>query len=381
MKLLTHVWLATKCPQMQPLARSCVNRSSRALLVFIPLFLSASSVNAVLFYSTGDPNYNTTAPGGSLTNSGWQYQGIWGSFLGTPIAPKYFLTAHHVGGNVGDPFVFRGVTYVTVAVTNEPGSDLNIWRICGSFPEYAPIYTNKNEAKPPKSFVVFGRGTQRGAPVTTTLLGTVKTNGWFWGSSDGVVRWGENDVAGVITDNTVGDLLQATFDSNGGTNECHLSGGDSAGGLFIKDGTVWKLAGINYAVAGPYNTTNSDANAFSAAIFDGTGLYEKSLAGIWVPASGAGSFYASRISAHVSWINSVINAAVPPEPPILQSSTIAAPPSYTDETNAPVDTVSHTITVPLPNGSRFYRLRACDPMTITTTRVQGDNLVLEYQFQ
>ncbi len=369
---------------MQPLARSRVSRRSRAILVFVPLLLSASSVNAVLFYSTGNPNYNTSAPQGSLTNSGWQFEGAWGVFLGTPIAPKYFLTAHHVGGNVGDPFVFRGVTYVTVAVTNEPGSDLNIWRICGTFPDYAPLYTKSTEVN--KSFVVFGRGTQRGDPVTTSttnLLGqvTVKTNGWFWGSSDAVVRWGENDVAGVVTDDNVGELLQATFDSNGGTNECHLSGGDSAGGLFIKDGQVWKLAGINYAVEGPYNTTDSGPG-FMAAIFDEGGLY--TLVGTnWVftpdtPLNQAGSFYASRISAHANWINSVITANVPPEPPVLQSSASATGP-YADEVNATIDTQSNTITVAAPDESRFYRLRACDPLTITTTRVQDGNLVLNYQ--
>src|SRR6266852_1865597 len=63
---------------------------------------------AVLFYSTADPAHNTTAPTGVLTNSGWQYQGLWGAYLGTPIAPKYFITAAHVGGSVGDRFRFRG---------------------------------------------------------------------------------------------------------------------------------------------------------------------------------------------------------------------------------------------------------------------------------
>ncbi len=376
MKSLTHLWRVTKCPQMQPLARSRMSRNNRALLVFVPLLLSASSVNAVLFYSTGDPNYNTSAPTGSLTNSGWQYQGIWGDFLGTPIAPKYFITAQHVGGVIGQTFNFRGVQYTTTAAYDDPSSDLRIWRICGTFPDYAPLYTKSTEVN--KSFVVFGRGTQRSSPVTTTnLVGTVKTNGWFWGPSDAVVRWGENDVAGVITDNTVGDLLQATFDANGGVNECHLSGGDSAGGLFIKDGPDWKLAGINYSVDGPYSTTNSDAESFATgvAIFDGVGLYEKSVEGIWVPATGPGSFYASRVSAHLSWITSVINADIPP---VLQSSTNADA-GYADEANATVDTASNTITVAAPDGSRFYRLRACDPMTITTVRVQGGNLVFNYQ--
>src|SRR5207237_8860625 len=63
----------------------------------------------------------------------------------TPIAPKYFITAEHVGGGVGAPFVFRGVTYTTTAAYDDASSDLRIWRICGTFPDYAQIYTNGDE--------------------------------------------------------------------------------------------------------------------------------------------------------------------------------------------------------------------------------------------
>src|SRR5437762_2953945 len=261
------MWSATKCPLMQPFARSCVSRSRPVLIVFISLWLGGISANAVLFYATGDPNYNTNAPGGSLTNSGWQFEGTWVGFLGTPIAPKYFIAAGHVGGGVGAPFVFRGVTYTTTAVYDDPSSDLRIWRVCGTFPDYAQIYTNTDEVN--KSFVVFGRGTQRGATVTTTNgLFVVKTNGWQWGAGDGVERWGTNTVAATPDDgNTAGGFLQATFDQNGGGNECHLSNGDSSGAVFIRDGSVWKLAGINYGLNGPYNTTNT-GSGFPAAIFD-----------------------------------------------------------------------------------------------------------------
>jgi hypothetical protein len=364
---------------MQSVPDSCISRRS-ALIVFLALLLNTISSRAIIFYSTGDPNYNTTAPGGSLTNSGWQYEGIWGGFLGTPIAPKYFITAQHIGGAIGQTIVFHGVPYTTTAVFDDPDSDLRIWRICGTFPEYAQIYSNTNEVG--LSFVVVGRGTQRAAPVTTTnVLGTVKTNGWRWGPYDGVSRWGENAVTGAVDggsifDSGLGELLQATFDASGGANECHLSSGDSGGAMFIKDGSVWKLSGINYAVDGPYSTTNTDPG-FDAAIFDGVGLYKKDVASTWLPASGPGSFYATRVSAHVSWINSVINASVAAGPPILQSSTSAAD-GYADEMNAAVDDASKTITVALPGGSRFYRLRACDRLTIKSIQVLNGNLILTY---
>jgi hypothetical protein len=365
---------------MQSVPDFCRGRPS-ALIVFLTLLMNVFSARGVIFYSTGDPNYNTTAPSGSLTNSGWQYEGTWGIFLGTPIAPKYFITAEHVGGIVGQTIVFRGVAYSTTAVYDDPDSDLRIWRICGTFPDYAQIYTATNEVG--QNCVVIGRGTQRAGPVTTTnVLGIVKTHGWQWGPYDGVIRWGQNVVSGHIDGNTLygivlGDLLQAAFNADGGTNECHLSTGDSGGALFIKDGPVWKLAGINYGVDGPYNTTGADPG-FNAAIFDGAGLYEKGIADMWLPANGPGSFYATRISAHLGWINGVINAGVATDAPILQSS-ISAADGYADEMNATVDDTSKTIAIALPGGSRFYRLRACGLLTIKSIQVQGGNLVLKYE--
>jgi hypothetical protein len=70
-----------------------------------------------------------------------------------------------------------------------------------------------------------------GDPTYNTLPpgGSLTNSGWLWGVADGVQRWGANLVAGVVTDDTVGELLQATFDAQGGADECHLSSGDSTG--------------------------------------------------------------------------------------------------------------------------------------------------------
>ncbi|MGO9245357.1 MAG: hypothetical protein ACLQDC_11395, partial [Verrucomicrobiia bacterium] len=90
-------------------------------------------VQAVILEGTGDPSYNTNAPTGSLTNSGWQYEGQWnndnGPFLGTPIAPTFFLTAQHVSGSSIEPFVYNGVTYTTVTNFDDPSTDLRIWQV------------------------------------------------------------------------------------------------------------------------------------------------------------------------------------------------------------------------------------------------------------
>src|SRR4030095_4654023 len=111
--------------------------------------------------------------------------------LGTPIASNFFITAAHFGGTPGELFNFQGVNYVTDAFFDDPNSDLRIWKVTGTFPTFAPLYTKSDEVG--KSFVVFGRGTQRGAQVTSAGM----VRGWLWGNSDAVQRWGTNDVSRI----------------------------------------------------------------------------------------------------------------------------------------------------------------------------------------
>lgn len=283
---------------------------ARLFLYSLMLVLFAIPARAVLFEATSNATYNTTAPTGALTNSGWQYQGQWnteeGSFLGTPIAPTFFLAAQHIGGLPGDQFIFNGLTYTTVTNFDDPMTDLRIWQVSQTFPSYAPLYTATNEVS--KTCVVLGRGYDRGAPVIVSGV----TNGWQWGNVSGVQRWGENTVSSIYVYPGYGDHLEATFDRRGITNECTLTTYDSSGGVFIQDGSTWKLAGINHAISDPYISTNGvDGSGFNAALVDYGGLYTGG-DGNWQLVTNqvadiAGYFISTRVSVRVSWINSVIN--------------------------------------------------------------------------
>jgi hypothetical protein len=291
------------------------------LVVVLLITANAITVRAILFQSTGDPTFNTNAPSGALTNSGWQYEGYWGTsnvlgnfmfpvgnFLGTPIAPQFFISAAHIFGTTNDVFVFNGVIYHPVAQFTTLDSDLSIWQVAETFPYYAPLYTASGETNSP--VVVFGRGTDRGA---TVIVGGL-TNGWTWGATNWVERWGQSDVSSVTNFGTgVGELLRCTFVGGAGSNECDISEGDSGGGLFIENGGVWELAGVNYGSDGSFSVNANGSNSFSASIIDARGLYEEFGSGNWVlqPATNATpiptAFYSTRISANLDWIESVIN--------------------------------------------------------------------------
>lgn len=275
----------------------------------IPVFAAAAwllaatlPVEAVIFDATADPNYNTSAPTGALTNSGWQFEGQFNGFLGTAIAPHYFLAAQHIHGSIGDPFVLDGTNYHTTALYDDPsaGSDLRLWQVAERLPRYAPVYTGTNEVGAP--MIVFGCGAQRGEPVVTAGL----TNGWYWGTNNYVMRWGSNQVADILTDNGA-PYLYATFDHGAGPDECHLSEGDSSGGVFILADGVWQLAGVNYAVDGYFSTNSAGDNFFNAALYDCYGFYNGAGTN-WslITNHVASGFWMSRVSAHYDWLTNKI---------------------------------------------------------------------------
>lgn len=260
--------------------------------------LAAVTANAVIFFRTGDPTANTTEPTGDLAGSGWQYQGFFAQFLGTTIAPHFFITARHFGP-ASNAFFYRGASYTVVRWFDDSGSDLRIYEVAQLLPDYAPLYSRSDEIG--QHLVVLGRGTQRGDEVFSDAT----LRGWMWGGSDAIMRWGENQVDQIISFGALGDMLYALFDADGYAEEAHLSAGDSGGAVFLEDQGVWKLAGINYAVDGPFYTAPRSGR-FTAALFDTRGFYGDDNVLITGEAPIPSGFYATRISSRLPWIRSVI---------------------------------------------------------------------------
>jgi hypothetical protein len=274
------------------------------LVLSAGLVVTAPS-KAVILYGTDDPSINTTAPTGELAASGWQYEGLFSGFMGTVIASNYFLTANHIGGNVGEFFFFNGNLYTTTAVFRDTASDLAVWQVAGTFPIRAPLYSSPVGTEVNLSLIVFGRGTQRGDPVFVGPDSHV--GGWAWGTYDYVQRWGTNVVSSVFSDPTYGKLLRVPFDTNAGPNEAHLSSGDSGGGVFVLNTSTnrWEFAGVNLSVDGPFSFSMDGSNPFNAAMFDTSGLFVQSDQG-WITAPNPSAFYATEIAARRGFIESVV---------------------------------------------------------------------------
>ncbi len=301
-----------------------------ALLIMTVAYCGTKPAGAVLIIGATDGNGNPTggqnlsAPTDSLVNA-WNLEGTWQTdFTGTPIAPNYFITAAHLGGSVGDTFVYNGVDFTTTAEYTPPdGSDLAIWQVSGTFSSYASINTNSNLVG--QEIGVFGRSAGDGpttAPDGTTL------SGWQWSSNSltGALSWGTNTVAyeGAVSGLT-GQFIGFEFNKALGPNTAALSSGDSGGGVFVQNNGVWVLAGVNSAASGPYNTVSNGGSAtqFNASLYDSSGLY---YSGTTQATTGPSISFATSLSSEAAWINSIISV---PEPsawvPLGCGLAIAAP--------------------------------------------------------
>jgi hypothetical protein len=295
--------------------------------LLVAWMVGTGSARAVLFYDTSDSSHNTSAPSGAYLNSGWQWEGYYGIYLGTMISPNCFITTTHAVTGQTRPTtliskgLFNGggdVTYTIDASVNNglgywpiAGTQLSVLKVNQSFPGYAPLYTGSDEIG--KELVVTGRGGPRGAAVYVNS----ELKGWRTNFSDLTPRWGRNTVTDIITP-SVGSMLVAEFNAVSGIDEAQLSVGDSGGGVFIKQGSAWRLAGINYAAdIGPWDLdSNHNTDVFNAALFDAGGLYYND-GNSWqfLPDQSydiPGGFYASRISDHVAAITQITGSV--PEP-------------------------------------------------------------------
>ncbi|MHA3772873.1 peptidase S1 [Verrucomicrobiota bacterium sgz303538] len=226
------------------------------------LFFSVQSAKALIVYGsdTGGTTDNTMPP---TNNAPWNYvasidgnSGASGVYLGY----GYVITANHVTGALASVSISGSVYAIDQSYTplQIGGADIKLLRIIGD-PGLAPItLIGANDDDTGKDATVIGWGVGKGADVTG--------QGWNWGDDySRMERWGLNTTGSSYVTSGGLSLLYTEFNrpgallggSSAGADEATLSLGDSGGGLFIKYGNTWKLAGI---IAG--------VDTFGSALYD-----------------------------------------------------------------------------------------------------------------
>lgn len=238
--------------------------------------------------------------------------GRWGTNASAvAIGPNHILTTRHQGGGVGTAVVFGGTSYTVAEVIPIGNADLRVARIISpvSLTQWVGLYTGTNEVG--QTAVVGGYGQGRGSDLTDAT----GTYGYTWdGSGNTTQRFGRNqiDATGTATataeDPYTSVVIEADFDPREQLTsvpfEAALAEFDSGGGLFLLDGGVWKVAGIN-----------------RGAEHLGRSIFRANLGDVDIPGGrdGPDLVDAVRVSAYASQI-----AAAVPEPSAAGAALLAA---------------------------------------------------------
>jgi hypothetical protein len=302
------------CP---PTGRGAGSRGAIRVLACCLLLALQQPAQAVIII--GSAAGNTSAPTDPALAERWSQVGDFNSFMGTPIASQYFVTAKHLGNLTGQAITFPdSSSYTTTALFTDPSSDLAIYQISGTFPsdKIVPMYSGgffQNQA-----MTIFGRGRSR---TDTAIVGErfpsgTEDKGWTWGAFTGNRSWGTNTLSGLSDQGAAGIQLAYAFDQGGDANEGVLSTNDSGGPVFMVESGEVRLAGINYAV-GPVSVRETATGpTLTGSLYDYGGLYLQDTQGDWVlePATSSPKpafSFSTSIPANSAWISSVITV---PEP-------------------------------------------------------------------
>ena len=238
--------------------------------------VAAASASAVIIDS-GDGTGNTTAP---ADDPGWSNIGSKSGLGVVYLRNGWVITANHVGA--GD-ILLDGSTYSFVpgtAVQLDDGAgmlaDLVVFGIT-PLPTIADLPVRTNTSLPTVDVIMAGRGRDRGAVTDSDDPGVwagpaanpVPAHpGYYWGSTT-ALRWGTNKIEGNWVLSPTPTMSHYTlFDGPGPdytTHESQATMGDSGGAVFAKEGLVWELSGIIWAIA-PFsgqipNTSALEGNA------------------------------------------------------------------------------------------------------------------------
>lgn len=300
-------------------ARAAISIVNSAITLTDPQTVYDSAFQA--WNNVGDLADNTTFGGGVYLRNGWV------------LAPVH-IGANPNGFYFGGVFHPRDTNTTGVRIYNDPGTnasptDLILYKVLDQGLPALPEVTIQSATPAIGTTVLMaGFGLKRqtaltywdsnGNPSSTPPAGNYH-EGYQWDTTGDVKRWGTNTVS--VVGHTVDDgsgtfkSLWTTFtdpntvvsnanDPGGAATpyEAAAAPGDSGGGVFVKTGSTWALAGLMHAID-PFPSPQND----SASVF-----YNPALDG--AVADDNNPFAARTFISDLSQYAGQINAVTVPEP-------------------------------------------------------------------
>ncbi len=265
---------------------------TRGLLAAVFLFCCTRPALSVVLHPDGEPDLVTWTdrPDPNVV-------GRWGSNATcVAVSSNCVITVRHSGGGIGTQVELGGKTYTVDETWNYGVADLRVAKLYGAnLTSFVSLYENTNEIG--KGIVIGGYGDGRG-----TLLKTGEiTYGYEWdNSANTTLRLGTNKVEDSDVNSPAGsytsDIIIGDFDglNEGGatTYEGIPADHDSGNGWFIKDGGIWKVAGLSRAVE-DHDGQSWFRNKYDPNVLDPDG------------------FDAVRISSYADWILATVPERLP----------------------------------------------------------------------
>ncbi|HET6249811.1 MAG TPA: PEP-CTERM sorting domain-containing protein [Tepidisphaeraceae bacterium] len=273
------------------------------LALAIGAFLSGRAAAVV---SIDNTSTTTTDPAVSYDSTFLNWNDVGTISTGTSVSGGgvylrngWVLAPQHIGTPAG--FYFNGIDYPVdtsvsaIPIVNNPGpgqtaADLILYKVnTASLPALATVNLTSATPAVGTNVLMMGFGYSRqaaesyfdtsGNATSTPPAGSYR-EGYVWASASNFKRWGTNIISNNTT--TVNDgtgtfpsLITTFTDPNtavsshandpGGaatTYEAAASPGDSGGGVFVKSGSSWLLAGLIHAIDPYPSSTNDTASAF-----------------------------------------------------------------------------------------------------------------------
>ena len=240
----------------------------KSLLRILPLLCYGAGAAHAVVISAGDGSGNTSAP---ADDPGFANIGTVGGGSAVYLGNGWVLTAAHVAGSLPASVQLGGTTYSTAPgtfhqLTNNgtPGvttlTDTVVFRLA-SDPGLPWLNIRSSVPTVGDTMTMIGNGYNRATSPTywdSSWAVLPSSSGAAYSgyttTSGHTIRWGENQVAasGGFVFNGTFDLraMISEFNADGLPNEAQAVVGDSGGGVFIKNGSTWELAGMTDAVGG-----------------------------------------------------------------------------------------------------------------------------------
>ncbi len=267
------------------------------ILQFILLVCTGTAQAVVI--AGGDGSGNTSTPSGAGNDPGFANIG---TFLGAScvyLGNGWVLTAAHIDYNygTGTPILpssvqFGGSSYATASgslhqLTNNGTAgmtaltDLVLFQLT-SDPSLPSLSISSSSPTVGQSITMIGNGLNRASGTTywnadwSQSSHSYGTYSGFQTTDSNTVRWGTNTVGQTGQNVNAGEgsvyaFNSSQFSSLGGANEAQAVTGDSGGGVFVKNGSSWQLAGIMNVIY-TYNGQPSDTAVYG----DETGMADLS---------------------------------------------------------------------------------------------------------